>query len=360
MAANRPAQPADPRAGPTGILCPYCGQVSLSPKRCDACAGFFDPLSRQASQNAMGPWFIRDLRGPFRPGCSFETVRELVKRGRIVRETVIRGPATRQFWNFAGRTPTVANLLGLCHNCGGEVPPDAFSCGACGAVFTPETDRQHLGLAPVHLLPGQASPQIIAAASGPPRKPSSRASAPEPKRAGPGEQPRPVRSSPGPWITLALGLAVLVVIGTIISGAVYTQGLDEQLWAELTGGHGPPAAPAQAEQPPPSAPSAAAESVPSESATPAGPPETGVGAASGEGPETAPAPALPAETHAVAVNELGAIRATLAAGTDFDQAELLRRLDEIKRRIPGKAGEADALAELVRKRAEQSALKRLP
>jgi hypothetical protein len=111
----------------------------------------------------MGPWQLREGVHPFRPGCSYETLRELVKRGRITRNTVLRGPTTRQFWSFAGRTPSVANLLGVCHNCQAEVDPGAFSCQACGAAFSPDTDRQHLGLAPVHLLPGQASPEIIAA-----------------------------------------------------------------------------------------------------------------------------------------------------------------------------------------------------
>jgi hypothetical protein len=115
----------------------------------------------------MGPWFIRDLAHPFRPGCSFETLRDLIRRGRIAPETVIRGPATHQFWTFAGRAPAVANLLGNCHNCRGPASPEEFACRACGASFSPDTDRQHLGLAPVHLLPGEASPEIIAAASDP-------------------------------------------------------------------------------------------------------------------------------------------------------------------------------------------------
>jgi hypothetical protein len=115
----------------------------------------------------MGPWFLHDAAHPFRPGCSYETLRELIRRGRVSAATVLRGPATRQFWSFAGRTPGIANLLGLCHNCQAAVSPDAYACAACGAVFTPETDRQHLGLAPVHLLPGQAAPEIIAAAQSP-------------------------------------------------------------------------------------------------------------------------------------------------------------------------------------------------
>lgn len=162
MTQTHSSQPQGGSARPGAILCPYCGDVSPDPRRCEHCGGHFDPLSRQASQNAMGPWFIRDRVRPFRPGCSFETLRELVRRGRVTRETVIRGPTTHQFWTFAGRTPSVANLLGICHNCRGAAATEEFACRSCGASFAPETDRQHLGLAPVHLLPGQAPPEVIA------------------------------------------------------------------------------------------------------------------------------------------------------------------------------------------------------
>src|SRR5690606_23219193 len=99
---------------------------------------------------------------PFRPGCSFATVRKMIERGQIARRTILRGPTTRQFWTFADRTPSVANLLGMCHNCHAEVAPDTFLCAACGASFTPETDRQYLGLAPRRPLPGEAPADEVA------------------------------------------------------------------------------------------------------------------------------------------------------------------------------------------------------
>ncbi len=162
-----------PAPAPRGMLCPYCGCVSQDPRRCDSCRGHFDPLSRQATQNAMGPWFVRDASSPFRPGCSFETLRELIRRGKITPETIIRGPATRQLWNFAGRTPGVAHLVGLCHNCRAPARADQERCSACGAGFGVSVDRQHLGLAPIHLLPGQAPPEVIAEASMPMRAPAA-------------------------------------------------------------------------------------------------------------------------------------------------------------------------------------------
>lgn len=163
--AKPPAPPAPVRPVPgTYILCPYCGEATLSAPRCTHCRGLLDPLSRQASQNAMGPWFLRDPAHPFRPGCSYETIAALVRRKKIGPQTVIRGPTTRQFWSIARRTPGVANLLGLCHACQADVQPEDHFCDDCGASFLVESDRQHLGLATVHLLPGQAAPEDIASA----------------------------------------------------------------------------------------------------------------------------------------------------------------------------------------------------
>jgi hypothetical protein len=148
-----------------GVLCPYCAAVSSDIRRCQTCGGHFDPLSRQATQNDMGPWFLLDRDHPSRPGCSYEKIRELARTGKVKAGTIIRGPTTKQFWTFASRTPSIANLVGFCHNCHSKAGADDFSCKACGAAFTPETDRQHLGLAPMHRLPGRDSPAMIAAST---------------------------------------------------------------------------------------------------------------------------------------------------------------------------------------------------
>ncbi len=158
---------AAPRPQPRVVLCPYCGFRSRDPYRCESCSGYFDPLSRQATQNAMGPWFVRDDAQPFRPGCSFETLRALVRRGRVTPETPIRGPTTRQFWVLAKRCPGVANLFGVCHACARPVEPRDRDCRHCGVSFEPPPDRQHLGLGSVRLLPGHAAPEDVAAMSEP-------------------------------------------------------------------------------------------------------------------------------------------------------------------------------------------------
>lgn len=115
----------------------------------------------------MGPWFIRDDLHPYRPGCSYETIRELAARGRLQPGSILRGPGTNQFWCLAKRTPGIAHLLGLCHNCQAPARAEEILCSQCGASFHADSDRQHLGLLATRLLPGQAPAGIIAAASTP-------------------------------------------------------------------------------------------------------------------------------------------------------------------------------------------------
>lgn len=174
-----PAEPTDADAGfPAGrgsvrggagghgarVLCPYCGLVQPVTARCTGCKGLLDGESRQATQNAMGPWFLRNETSPFHPGCSHATLRDLVRRGRISRETILRGPTTNQFWNMAGNTPGVAVLLGECHACHQPAREDEYVCRHCGVVLTPRNDRQHLGLAAVRAIaPPAAMPPVASA-----------------------------------------------------------------------------------------------------------------------------------------------------------------------------------------------------
>ncbi len=148
-ASSQPTSRAEPRRS-----CPYCGAaLAAAASRCEACKGWLDPLSRQATQNSMGPWFIRDETQPFRPGCNYETVLALIQRGRITPDTVLRGPTTGQFWREARQVPGVGHLFGRCHGCEHGVSPDAERCPRCGASFAVPRERQDLGLGPVHRLP---------------------------------------------------------------------------------------------------------------------------------------------------------------------------------------------------------------
>ncbi len=350
QAANTPkANPKRP-ARPRGVLCPYCGRISADLKRCDSCRAFFDPLSRQATQNAMGPWFIRDEAHPFRPGCSFDTIRQLIARARITHNTILRGPTTRQCWSFASRTPSVANLLGICHNCQKEVNPDEFSCRTCGAVFAEETDRQHLGLAPVHLLPGQATPERIAAASSPGAEAQATAALV-------GQEPDNVSTPPERDASSRLRALVVVlgVLAVVLGGALLFVLRDS--WVPLLTGD-PSAPPVVTEQP------VAAASAPSPEASrtpPEQPPETPV-----EPPITEPPPA-PAAPVAItppdpALAPAGAFSDSLLPlllSEPFDPQAAHAALAVLADRYPASTREIQVWSGLIDRRAERSRLSRL-
>lgn len=150
------------------LICPFCGELTADSGRCTHCQARFDPLSRQATQNEMGPWFVRDDSMPFRPGCSYSTIQRLIENGGVQANSVLRGPSTHQFWMLAKHTPGVAHLLGVCHSCGESVEKDAFACRNCHAAFSTDRDRQHLGLGPTRPLPGRAPAQVLALHAEPP------------------------------------------------------------------------------------------------------------------------------------------------------------------------------------------------
>ncbi len=158
--SDAPAPPTD-HAG-RAIVCPYCATPLTNHERCTTCKGMLDPLSRQASQNAMGPWAVLDAARAVMPGCSFETLRMMIQRGRLTAASVVRGPTTRQFWMRADHAPGVSVYLGVCHACKAPVRAEQRSCAACAAdLHVAQLDRQHLGLSPVSDLPGavtQAAP----------------------------------------------------------------------------------------------------------------------------------------------------------------------------------------------------------
>jgi hypothetical protein len=138
------------------LICPYCGEAQPLGERCRACRGLFEPLSRQATHNSMGPWFIRDVKRPHRPGCSYETLVRLIERGQLDRFSIIRGPTTRQFWAVAKRVPGVSHLLGYCHNCDAHVEPMHHGCPKCGVPFGAFLNRNYLGLPDIRPLPWEA------------------------------------------------------------------------------------------------------------------------------------------------------------------------------------------------------------
>lgn len=96
----------------------------------------------------MGPWYVRDRKNPFRPGCSFDVIRKEVAKGKIKATSILRGPTTRQYWSLAKNVPGVANLLGYCHSCGTSgIIPGSANCPKCKSKFPQPTNRDGLGLA---------------------------------------------------------------------------------------------------------------------------------------------------------------------------------------------------------------------
>ncbi|MEL6329409.1 MAG: hypothetical protein AAFR38_07075 [Planctomycetota bacterium] len=138
----------EPAAPVRRTVCPYCGAFARADQPCGSCGGRFDALSRRASQDEMGPWFVRDQARPHMPGCRFETIERMIERGVITPDTVVRGPSTNQFWTLARWAPGIAELFGMCHACGSAVRPGQFLCSNCSSPLTIDRDRQHLGLLP--------------------------------------------------------------------------------------------------------------------------------------------------------------------------------------------------------------------
>jgi hypothetical protein len=138
------------------LICPYCGEAQPAGERCRACGGLFEPLSRQATHNAMGPWFVRDPGKPFHPGCSYETLVKMIDRGQVTKTSVVRGPTTKQYWTVARRVPGVAHLLGYCPACDASVDPEDHGCHVCGESFGAYLDRNYLGLPEIRPLPWEA------------------------------------------------------------------------------------------------------------------------------------------------------------------------------------------------------------
>lgn len=139
---SEPAPPAEKL-----VLCPYCGGAQHGGDRCKSCGGLFEPLSRRATQIAMGPWYIRDKASPFRPGCSYDILKRMAEAGKIKPTTVMRGPTTKQFWSVARNVPGIAHLVGYCHACGAHTAPSEPKCPMCATSFAEPRKRNELGLA---------------------------------------------------------------------------------------------------------------------------------------------------------------------------------------------------------------------
>ena len=161
------------------VTCPYCGHQQDDPARCGGCGGYFEPMSRQATQLAMGPWYMRDEDKPFMPGFNAAVLKHQAMAGRIKPNTLLRGPTTHQFWMPAIKVPGVSRLLGKCHQCAAAVAPHAKNCPKCEADLALPEEVDRLGLSYVTEEERAAAQQELAA---------GRAKAPAPKA-----KPTPVK-----------------------------------------------------------------------------------------------------------------------------------------------------------------------
>lgn len=312
----------------------------------------------------MGPWFLRDPDNPFRPGCSYSTIKDMARRGRIKPDSVIRGPTTHQFWSVARRTPGVSHLVGLCYACQEEVETHDEICRFCGVSFEVEPDRQHLGLAPVHLLPGQAPPEAIAE--------STAALDPAASTAGklPGSELPAIDDSAerlvrqlagrlrGQRILLALlallSFSALALVGIII--AEHRLGGPRTVSTFLLGRPSPSEPAATPVAPPPGEPSIAAP-VPASA-----PDHTAAAAAESHSPSPAVHPMKddPARQPGPIADALAPARTAIEEGSEASLQQAISIIEQVRREHPALAEACASLEKSARLRLTQLQLRTLP
>ena len=130
-APQRTADGKVPSLAPEPV-CPFCGLVKEKRSgRCPRCTMEDSPVTRQATQAKMGGWYVYQAHNPSTPGMNFSTLAALIRRGRVTRKSIVRGPTTGQFWRFAVRTKGVSREFGLCWNCGQTIDPKSRLCPRC-------------------------------------------------------------------------------------------------------------------------------------------------------------------------------------------------------------------------------------
>lgn len=162
----RPRILPHPMSSDAIILCPYCGNRQSFATACEACGGRFDAWSLSATQNDMGAWFVRNSKRPHFVGYSYETLVAAIRAGEVGRDSIVRGPSTRQFWTVARRAAGLAHLFGRCHGCQGPVTQEEPECTACGTGPLDWQDRNYLGLPPMESVAPPATalePQALVA-----------------------------------------------------------------------------------------------------------------------------------------------------------------------------------------------------
>ena len=146
---GRPPDAETPWTGGS-MPCVYCGRlIARDNERCPECKTSYSPAVRQASREIEGQWFYLEPRNPSNRGVDFATMLRLIEKGRLKRDSIVRGPTTHHDWMFAAEAPLVSKYLGLCPHCFASASGDDQYCPTC---------HRHLDERPARLRPGAERP----------------------------------------------------------------------------------------------------------------------------------------------------------------------------------------------------------
>jgi hypothetical protein len=141
--AREPPQP-NPRAV-QHIVCPFCGHISeIGTATCKHCGLENSHITRTATRNKIGPWYVWQARNPSAPGMNWATLIALIKKGRVTPRSIMRGPTTGQLWRFAARVKGVSREFGVCWHCAASIQSSARVCPACKRLQQPPINADAL------------------------------------------------------------------------------------------------------------------------------------------------------------------------------------------------------------------------
>ena len=134
--------------------CVFCGRLlPRDSSRCPHCKTSYSPAVRRASREIEGPWFYLEPRNPSNRGVDFRTMLKLIEKGRLRRDSIVRGPPTKQDWVYAAEAPLLSKHLGVCPHCFAGARPDQDYCDTC---------HRTLDERPARLRPGVGQPGAAA------------------------------------------------------------------------------------------------------------------------------------------------------------------------------------------------------
>ena len=140
-------------------VCPFCGSPTQVGSSCPRCALEDTAATRNATKLRAGPWYVLQARNPAAPGMNFATLKHLVTRGVVTRDSVVRGPTTNQFWRQASRVRGLSRELGVCHSCQEFVDAGEALCPHCNRPQTLPFDPDVLLDQPREVPPAAGQPE---------------------------------------------------------------------------------------------------------------------------------------------------------------------------------------------------------